>query len=48
MKSNFMKNSLIEESGSFGPEAVKIMRIPVMPNPTEAITNIRVAIFCIL
>lgn len=46
-KSNLNKYSLNLESALSGPEAVKIINNPMIPNTTEADINIFVAIFCI-
>lgn len=47
INNNLIKNSLKAESGSFGPDALNIVRIPVIPKPTDAMMKIFVAIRCI-
>lgn len=46
INNSLIKNSLKAESGSFGPDALNIIRIPVIPKPTDAMMKIFVAILC--
>lgn len=43
-----MSISLVLESGLSGPDAVSTSSMPIIPNVTEAMINILVAIFCIV
>jgi hypothetical protein len=42
-----MSVSLIAESGSSGPDAVRTISMPMTPKMTDAMMNMFVAIFCI-
>lgn len=45
---NLINISLVGESGVSGPEAVRTIKIPMIPKAIEAPIKIRVAIFCII